>query len=74
EKQQVGRKTDGNIACVSPALELGAMETAKEDSAGPKSTKALMDGLKLAKTLKDHLDMIQEMLTTGREVTRQLAT
>ncbi|KAF9984435.1 hypothetical protein BGZ65_000398 [Modicella reniformis] len=75
EKQQVGRKTDGIITCVLPALELGAMEAAKEDPAGPKSTKALMDGLKLAKTLKDQIDMIREMLTTGgEEAIRQLAT
>ncbi|KAF9949682.1 hypothetical protein BGZ65_007141 [Modicella reniformis] len=55
EKQQVGRKTDGVIMCMSPELELGAMEMAK---AGPNSTKALEDTLKLAKTMKDQFDKI----------------
>lgn len=58
EKQQVGRKTDGVVMCVSPELELGTVEVANADHAGPNSTKALEDTLKLAKTMKDQFDRI----------------
>ncbi|KAF9349267.1 Alanine--tRNA ligase [Mortierella sp. NVP85] len=59
-KQQVGRKTDGVVMCVSPELELGAVEAAKADHTGPNSTKALGDTLKLAKTMKDQFDRIYD--------------
>ncbi|KAF9581237.1 hypothetical protein BGW38_001809 [Lunasporangiospora selenospora] len=75
EKQQLGRKSDGIIACVSPTLELGAAEVVKADPTGLQSTKILKDRLKLAKTLKDQIDRIREMLATDKEeAAKQLAT
>ncbi|KAF9151931.1 hypothetical protein DFQ26_001086 [Actinomortierella ambigua] len=71
-KQQVGRKIDGVIICETSQLELGAMEAAKADHAGPNSTKALHDRLKLAKTLKDQFDKICD--TTALSIDKILGT
>ncbi|KAF9580807.1 hypothetical protein BGW38_002397 [Lunasporangiospora selenospora] len=58
ENQQVGRKVDGAILCVSPELELGVVEAAKADHAGPNSAKTLGDKLKIAKIMKDQFEKI----------------
>ncbi|KAI8595353.1 hypothetical protein EDD21DRAFT_313503, partial [Dissophora ornata] len=56
-RQNVGRKMDGIIYCNGTQKELGAVEIGKTDQ-GDTGTKALLDGRKLSKVLKDMLDVL----------------
>ncbi|KAF9578321.1 hypothetical protein BGW38_005939, partial [Lunasporangiospora selenospora] len=58
-KQQVGRKVDGLVSCISPPFEMLVVEAANVDN-GPQGTKAMTDTLKLSKTMKDMFDSILE--------------
>ncbi|KAK3805757.1 MAG: hypothetical protein J3Q66DRAFT_407315 [Benniella sp.] len=57
DKQALGRKVDGIVASSVTLLELCVIEAANKDP-GPNGTKALSDGRKLSKVLKDSFDVI----------------